>query len=215
MSHLFYNLALALMLQATAMMMPGQNHFLILSLSHIGFFKRFAAVLGIATAGLLFSSGASAAIYFSGEAMGIRIFAALGLVGSVYLFYLGITNVHRGLRNARTHNLEPTKKHLTAFDTFSSGFLVNLSNAKSILFFGSIFATTLPLASMTFPSHIFVVVLFFLNSVLIHGFVSVLISTSIMQALTQTRQGTILIVSGIFFIFFAIGSILNIVSTWF
>lgn len=212
---LFDNLALALMLQAMAMMVPGQNHFLILSLSHIEFSKRFAAVLGIASAGLLFSSGASAAIYFSGEALSIKIFAVLGLVGSVYLFYLGITNVLRGLQNARTQNLEPTKKDLSAFDTFSSGFLVNLSNAKSILFFGSIFATTLPLASMTVSSHIFVVLLFFLNSVMIHGFVSILVSTSVMQVLIQDRQGTILMVSGIFFIFFAIGSILHLVSAWF
>lgn len=66
MDSLYPSLIVALMIQATAMCIPGQNHFLILSASHQRTLNRALIVLGIAAAGVIFSAGAAITIYLSG-----------------------------------------------------------------------------------------------------------------------------------------------------
>ncbi|MCY4304716.1 MAG: hypothetical protein OXC62_08090, partial [Aestuariivita sp.] len=86
-------------------------------------------------------------------------------------------------------------------------------NAKSVLFFGSIFVTTLPLAVMSINLHVFVIIAFFLNSVLGHGVVSTLLSTPMVRRFTDRYRSVILILSGFVFVAFALMSIFQILST--
>lgn len=201
---------LALTLQATAMIVPGQNHFLILSVSRTGLFKAMLAVAGIASGGAVYSSGASAAAFLSGKAADFRVFALLGLVGCLYLLHIGIGGVRRGLHPSAERRTEAPRIAWTAGRAFLSGFLVNLSNAKSILFFGSIFTTALPLAEMSIPLHILAVSMFFLNSILVHGGVAMLLSSPVPRKIIEARQNAISLASGAAFIVFSISSMAGI-----
>lgn len=203
MSELYASLMVALALQATAMSVPGQNHFLILSACNQGALTRSLIVVGIATAGVVFSAGAAIAIYLSGQAFSERVFGALGLMGSCFLIYLGLKSIRAGLRQ-QTQEHGAARAAFSPGRAFSSGFLVNLSNAKSVLFFGSVFATTLPLATMSFGAYAFVVVAFFLNSVLVHGAVSALLATGVVRRATDRHRPIILVVSGCVFLLFAL-----------
>jgi len=213
MTDFYDSLAFALVLQATAMSVPGQNHFLILSTTQQHVIARMLVVIGIASAGVVFAAGASTAIYYSGQAFSDRIFSALGLIGSCYLLYLGVTLIRRGVQSRGTiAEASGETRVLAPLHAFSSGFLVNLSNAKSVLFFGSIFATTLPLASMSLSAHVLVVAAFFLNSLLVHGLVSALLSAKIARSVITTKRPIILMVSGGVFVTFAILSLMHILA---
>ena len=201
---------LALTLQAMAMIVPGQNHFLILSVSRAGLFRAMLAVAGIASAGAVYSSGASAAAYLSGKAADFRVFAALGFIGCLYLLHIGIGGIRRGLRPATELRTEAERIDWTAGRAFLSGFLVNLSNAKSILFFGSIFTTALPLADMSIPLHVLAVSMFFINSILVHGGVAMLLSSPFPRKFIEARRNVISLASGAVFIAFSISSIAGI-----
>jgi threonine/homoserine/homoserine lactone efflux protein len=200
------------MIQATAMCIPGQNHFLLLSVSHQRILDRALIVLGIASAGVIFSAGAAITIYLSGQAFSEQVFSVLGLMGSSFLIYLGFISIRRGI-NHETQEHRDERQKITPIAAFSSGFLVNLSNAKSVLFFGSVFATTLPLATMSFGSHVIVITSFFVNSILVHGAVSVLLSTPSFRRATDQYHSIILLASGVIFLLFAALSILNILKS--
>ncbi len=211
MSDLYASLVIALILQATAMSVPGQNHFLILSASNQGALTRSLIVIGIATAGIVFSAGAAFTIYLSGQAFSDRVFGALGLMGSGFLVYLGIKTIRGGLKG-RSRSGDAERVDLSPAKAFSSGFLVNLSNAKSVLFFSSVFATTLPLATMSFGNHAFVVAAFFLNSVFIHGSVSALLATPAIRKATDAHRPMIQVISGGVFLLFAVLSAAHILG---
>ncbi|MBK5933392.1 threonine/homoserine/homoserine lactone efflux protein [Rhodovulum imhoffii] len=207
------SLLAALALQATAMSVPGQNHFLILSASQQGALVRGLIVVGIATAGVVFSSGAAIAVYFSGQAFSDRIFSILGLLGSGFLVYLGGKSIRSALRR-HTPEGGSAAPSLSLGRAFSSGFFVNISNAKSVLFFGAVFATSLPLATMSLGALAFVVLAFFLNSLLVHGAVSALLATGAVRRFTDRRRPLILLVSGCLFLVFAVFSAQHIIGTW-
>jgi len=202
------DLVLALTLQAIAMSVPGQNHFLILSTSEQKFVTRLLLVIGIASAGVVFSVGAIAAIYFSGQVLSDRMFSIFGILGSSYLLYLGTSSILQS-RRAESEQIAWTK-HLSPIHAFVSGFLVNLSNAKSVLFFGSIFTTTLPLAQMSPSALMLVVSAFYANSILVHGVVSVLFTTEPIRSITQTKRPLVLLISGVAFVIFALAFLSHI-----
>ena len=172
MSEFQTNLLAALALQATAMSIPGQNHFLILSALHQG-----ALVRGI-------------------------------------IVYLGGKLIYTALRRHPPKN-EIIAPNLSLSRAFFLGFFVNISNAKSVLFFGAVFATTLPLSTMSLGDLVFVVLSFFLNSIFFHGAVSALLSLGAIRRFTKRQRPIILLVSGCLFLLFAVFSTLHFIETWF
>ncbi len=214
MSEFQTNLLAALALQATAMSIPGQNHFLILSALHQGALVRGIIVLGIATAGVIFSSGAAIAVYFSGQAFSDKVFSIFGVLGSCFLVYLGGKLIYTALRRHPPKN-EIIAPNLSLSRAFFLGFFVNISNAKSVLFFGAVFATTLPLSTMSLGDLVFVVLSFFLNSIFFHGAVSALLSLGAIRRFTKRQRPIILLVSGCLFLLFAVFSTLHFIETWF
>lgn len=86
----FYNgLALCLGIQALAMMVPGQNHFMLLSVSSAGRAAVAMTTLGIASAGVVFSTGVVLSIWLGGRVISDALFGLLNIAGSGYLIYLG------------------------------------------------------------------------------------------------------------------------------
>ncbi|SDU18158.1 LysE family translocator [Stappia sp. ES.058] len=198
-------LATALGIQAVAMLVPGPNQFLLLTLSQRRPATRLSAVVGIATAGLVFSSGACTAIYFAGEATSERVFLLLNVLGSLYLIYLGARMLIDMVAPGRQPLVEQRIDEAPAarWHAFPSGFLVNIANPKSAVFFGSVFATTLPLAAMTPSDYVLVVLLFFVNSVIVHGGVSQAFALPGLQHVLRARRR--LIASGSALVFLAFG----------
>lgn len=138
---------------------------------------------------MVFSVAASAAIYVAGQAASDRIFLVLNAVGSIYLIYLGAFVILRGTR-PRPQRTAPAPSALgparmVSLAGFPSGFLVNLANAKSALFFGSVFATTMPLSAMALSDYALVIAMFFLNSALAHGIVATFFAAPIMRGVIR------------------------------
>jgi threonine efflux protein len=211
----FYRgLALCLGIQAMAMLVPGQNHFLLLSISSSGFRARALTVLGIASAGLVFSSGVVFTIWFGGQASGAIWFTLLNILGATYLIYLGVRLISSFWTSAiapfpdmdgdetRTSRQYGSSNPKVA--AYLSGLLVNISNPKSALFFASIFSVTIPI-SETGPIYlILAIVAFFLNSLLFHGIVSGFFALPRSQYFIRTLRRYINIVAGTVFASFGI-----------
>lgn len=199
-------LATALGIQAVAMLVPGPNQFLLLTLAQRDPATRMSAVTGIATAGLVFSSGACAAIYFAGEATSERAFRLLNILGSLFLIYLGARMVIDTVASGKAPRggRRPDDVPASRWQAFPTGFLVNIANPKSAVFFGSVFATTLPLAAMTPPDYALVVLLFFANSMIVHGAVSQTFALPGLRHLLTDRNR--LITTGSALVFLAFGT---------
>jgi threonine efflux protein len=200
----------ALSIQAMAMLVPGPNQFLLLTLSDRGPATRLSAVVGIATAGLVFSVGACAAIYFAGEATSERSFLLLNILGSLFLIYLG-TRLLVTTGDPRSYDDQmPDHASRRRLHAFPSGFLVNIANPKSAVFFGSVFATTLPLAAMTPPDYAVVVLLFFMNSVVVHGAVSGAFALPAMKTVLRARRRLITRTSALVFLGFGAATLVHV-----
>ncbi|MBC00170.1 MAG: hypothetical protein CML67_11590 [Rhodobacteraceae bacterium] len=205
-------LATALAIQAVAMLVPGPNQFLLLTLSQGSPATRMSAVVGIASAGLVFSSGACAAIYFAGEATSESSFLLLNVLGSLFLIYLGARILFGMAAGAGEPGDGPRPDAVPAdrWQAFPSGFLVNIANPKSAVFFGSVFATTLPLASMTPPDYVLVVLLFFVNSVIVHGAVSEAFALPGLQHILRVRRRMIAASSALVFLAFGVATLVHV-----
>lgn len=209
----FYNgLALCLGIQALAMIVPGQNHFMLLSVSSAGRSAIAVTTLGIASAGVVFSTGVVMSIWFGGRVISDTLFGILNIAGSGYLIYLGgkflwsfwkqsQSPVHKETKNTLfKRNLEENKVSLRA--AFRSGFLVNISNSKSALFFASIFATTLPLSEMGILYITLAISGFFLNSIVFHGAVGGFFTLKNIQSFVLKWSVYVQAVAGVAFISF-------------
>lgn len=201
------SLALSLGIQALAMIVPGQNHLLLLSMAHERGRVRLGAAVGIATAGLVFSTGAAASLWLGGRAASTAFFGVLNIVGAAYLLYLGVRFLIAVARREPAVGVAAGSAEVrTIGGAFTAGFLVNLSNPKSALFFASVFATTLPLSDMSFGAFGFVVAAFFGNSLVVHGVVAVLFSVAAVRRFVAARERVIRLVAGVVFVLFGLGS---------
>ncbi|PID61162.1 MAG: hypothetical protein CSB44_07565 [Gammaproteobacteria bacterium] len=175
----FSGMLACLAIQGMAMMVPGQNHLLLMTMAPEGRRASGLAVLGIATAGLVFSSGIMLSVWYGLEDHSQRLFLLVNLLGAAYLLYLGLKLLIASWqeRKATGNTIDaPAIRIDTAFSAFRAGFLVNISNTKSALFFASIFATTLPLAELTASQAIMAIMAFFVNSLFFHSLVAHLFS---------------------------------------
>ncbi|RVM01812.1 LysE family transporter [Sinorhizobium meliloti] len=209
-------LGLCLAIQALAMLVPGQNHLLLLSISSSGAYARAMAVFGIASAGVVFSTVVVFSIWLGGEATSAIWFALLNLLGSAYLTYLGaqLTSSFWRLKLARPPNGTAIQfqNHAAAMYStlpripFFSGFLVNISNPKSALFFASIFSATIPVAKTNPLGLIVAILAFFLNSILFHGIVAGFFSLPRIQSILSKWAIYIRLLAGLVFISFGLVS---------
>jgi len=211
----FYGgLALCLSIQALAMVVPGQNHFMLLSISSAGRIALAMTVLGIASAGVVFSTGVVLGIWLGGQATSAFWFAILNVFGAVYLIYLGIRLILPSWNylwlpsddKAKTSFLDKAlnKKAIPLKIAFKSGFLVNISNSKSGLFFASIFSTTLPLSEMNIFYVILAVIAFFLNSILFHGIIAGFFTLPNIQTIILKWNNYIQMMAGSIFVVFGL-----------
>ncbi len=127
------------LLHAAALLTPGANTLLISHLSASGRSRTAAiAALGIS---------AGAALWSSAAVLGVNaVFVAFPLVrlllqalGACYLLYLGWRVWH-----SAPSSPQPQRSADASLAAFRLGLLTNLSNPKSALFFGSVFAAALP-----------------------------------------------------------------------
>ncbi|MCY4030541.1 MAG: LysE family transporter [Hyphomicrobiales bacterium] len=220
----FYNgLALCLGIQALAMMVPGQNHFMLLSVSSAGRAAVAMTTLGIASAGVVFSTGVVLSIWLGGRVISDALFGLLNIAGAGYLIYLGSKFLWSFRKQPQSPpdketknilskgNLEENKISLRS--AFRSGFLVNISNSKSALFFASIFATTLPLSEMGIFSVALAISGFFLNSIVFHGMVGGFFTLKNIQSFVLKWSVYVQVVAGLAFISFGSSSALYAVMS--
>lgn len=213
----FYSgLVLCLGIQALVMIVPGQNHFMLLSVSPAGRVVVMMTTLGIASAGVVFSTGVVLSIWFGGQVIGETLFGLLSIAGSGYLVYLGskfLWSFWKQLQSTTSKETESTsskenieKNKVSLRSAFRSGFLVNISNSKSALFFASIFATTLPLSEMGIFSVTLTILGFFLNSIVCHGMVGIFFTLKNVQTLVLKWSIYIQTIAGLVFISFGSSS---------
>lgn len=72
-----------------------------------------------------------------------RLYLALQVCGGAYLSYVGIHIWRSGKEPIADENTKPDG-HARGHGEFGKGFMIQLSNPKTIVFFSSIFASTLP-----------------------------------------------------------------------
>jgi len=117
---------------------------------------------------------------------------ALQVAGGMYLCYVGI----RLWRSGTSANGQQSET-LAPWAAFRLGFLTNIMNPKSALFFGSVFATALPTA----PSATLLAastVLVFVNALCWHTFLAAAFSHPRVQAAYTRRQRLLNRVAGAF-----------------
>jgi threonine/homoserine/homoserine lactone efflux protein len=136
-------LATVFFLHVAAMMTPGANVLLISQLAASDRSRSAAfAALGVTT---------GAAIWATCAVLGINaIFKAfpwlhlvLQIAGGLYLLY-----VASRLWRSGGMALNGSASHVSGSAAFRRGFLTNITNPKSALFFGSVFAASFPVAPM-------------------------------------------------------------------
>jgi threonine efflux protein len=123
---------------------PGPNFFLISGLS--GRTSRRAGLL--AAVGITLS----VIIWSSSAALGLNVFldrnpvlyAAIQYIGAAYLVWLGLVMLRGALRPATQPAQGDGVQSKTAFSAFRRGFLVNLSNPKTVAYYTSVFAVFVP-----------------------------------------------------------------------
>jgi threonine efflux protein len=164
------------LLQWLALITPGANVLLISQLAASGYRRNaLYAGFGISAVALLWAVLALLGINVLFLALP-HIRLALQIAGGLYLCYVGL----RLWLN--TNDLSRlTLTTLSAWSAFRLGFLTNALNPKSALFFGSIFAATLP-SEHSLELEIALVLLVFTNAFLWHTFLALSFSRSGVQA---------------------------------
>ncbi len=165
-----------------------------------GLFMAIAGIFGIALAILVVAviSATSLGIILASSVMA---FTMVKLIGAVYLIYLGV----KMWRTKRSLNSREAHQERSYFQCFIEGFLVSISNPKSIIFFMSIFPQFIDLSQKYKPQFIFLAVTFSLLVIAIHTIYAIFLSFA-KSKLSSGGVGLILNkVSGGVFVGFGIG----------
>ena len=106
------------------------------------------------TAGVIAAMGilASAAVWSISAALGLNLVLdtyptlrfALRFVGAAYLIWLGSGMIMGALRSRNERNSDQALEPTSAVTAFGRGFLVNITNPKTIAYYTSIFALLVP-----------------------------------------------------------------------
>ncbi len=195
-----------LSVQAAAMIVPGPNFLLLLTRSTQPHVHRLLVVLGIASAGVVFSVGTLAVLRSAASDWQDGMFLALNVIGVAYLAWMGVRLVVAGTKG-------PSGSFALGIDTcvkntlpgaFLGGFLTNLANPKTLAFFASVLATALPVRELSMVQVVVVVVLVFLNSLVVHGLVAMLVTVKVCVATVEANGKYIMTMSGVLFVLFAL-----------
>lgn len=176
-------LAIAL-LHWVVLVTPGANVLVVSSLAANG--SRTSAcfaALGVTAVAVIWSTLAVLGVHAIFEA---HPYLRLGLqvAGAGYLLHVAIRLWRAGIKKQ-----EETSMELTPIAAFRLGFLTNIMNPKSALFFGSIFATALP-PHPTASLLVSVVLLVLVNALSWHLFLAIAFSHPRVQAF-YARQRTL------------------------
>lgn len=155
---------------------PGANVLVVSQLAASGH-RRAACFAGLGVAVV-------AVIWASLAILGVNaVFAAhpslrlvLQLAGGLYLCYVALRLWRSGLIRAGS-----PQASISASQAFRVGFLTNIMNPKSALFFGSVFATALP-ADPTLTLSAASIALVFINALAWHSFLAVAFGHRSLQA---------------------------------
>lgn len=158
------------------LVIPGANFLLVGQLAASG--KRStacAAAFGITTVTLTWATLAILGIgfVFNAHPMWRQV---LQIAGGVYLCYLGLK-----LWKSKGATANSSELHLSKPAAFRLGFITNILNPKTALFFGSIFATSLP-ANASFSMIASAIALVYANALIWHLFLAVTFSHPRVQA---------------------------------
>lgn len=126
-----------------AVVSPGPN-FLVVAQTSVGAsrYSGLAAALGVALAAPLWAAAALFGVSVLFEAAP-WFYGLLKLLGGAYLVYLGVGSWRRA-REPLVAGGDATGRAPSGWRAFRLGFLTNLTNPKSAVFFGSIFSVLLP-----------------------------------------------------------------------
>lgn len=183
------------------MSIPGIN-FVAVSQTSIKFSKSkgIATALGIAAGALIWSSTAAFGVGLLIEKYE-WLYNTLKWLGGAYILYIGAR-----FWLSKEHNIKTIDDEIQSqsyFRSFVFGLMTNLSNPKSILFFGSIFTTVL---HPEFPLwvRIAAVVVIFLNVVWWHIALALLFSRKFIQKTYLRNARFMNRLAGLLFIIFGI-----------
>jgi threonine efflux protein len=187
-----YLLLSLLAVDLLAAISPGPN-FVVVTQAAVNRTRRHAAavVAGIVASNLLWC----AAVAFGLSALfelAPRLYGAVKVFGGAYLIYLGVQ-----LWRSEAH--EPTEAETSFKDSLSAAFvrglLTNLSNPKSVVYFGSIFALFMGPDTPAWAQVAAVGIVIF-DTVLWYGTVAVLFSSGVVQRFYARAQRPINRVAG-------------------
>jgi threonine efflux protein len=172
-----YLLLSLMVVDLLAAISPGSN-FVVVTQAAIRHTRRhaIAVVLGVVTANLIWCGAVTFGLSALFELVP-RLYSAVKVFGGAYLIYLGVR-----LWRSETH--EPTetktsfKNSLSA--AFARGLLTNLSNPKSVVYFGSIFALFMSPGTPLWVEATAIGIVVF-DTMLWYGTVAVLFSSGVVQ----------------------------------
>lgn len=155
---------------------PGANVLVVSQLAASGY-RRAAcfAALGVTVVAVVWASLAVLGVHAVFVAHP-RLRAMLQVAGGLYLCYVAVRLWRSGVSAQQVSQSE-----LAPFAAFRLGFLTNILNPKSALFFGSVFATALPAETSAFLLAAAVAVVF-VNALGWHLFLAVAFSQPKVQA---------------------------------
>lgn len=199
------SILLILPIHFAVMVSPGPN-FVLLSTTALSI-SRVAAVqaaFGFAVGSLIWMVAAALGISAILQALP-TLGVALKIAGGAYLIYLGVKLWL--LNGDSTESAQPSLSSSTS-SSFMRGLFVNLTSPKSVVYFGSIFATFLS-DSMSFWLLSALIGSFFLMSIAWHVAIAVLFSTQAVRAPYIRFSKIINRVAGSFLVIFGVRMIGN------
>lgn len=173
----FYLLLSLLAVDLLAAASPGPN-FVVVTQTAIQRTRRhaIAVVLGLVSANLIWC----AAVVFGLSALfelAPWLYSTIKFLGGAYLIYLGV-NLWRTAGSSQTNTKSSLQKTLGA--AYIRGLLTNLSNPKSVVYFGSIFALFMRPSTPAWTQLTAVAIVLF-DTVLWYGGVALLFSSKVVQ----------------------------------
>ncbi len=192
-------------IHTVAMVSPGPNMLLVTSTAARGHRRGSVFVaFGIVLAACVWSS---AALWGIGTILQTSPWLVRGvrLLGGIYLVYIGALSI---LRMQRAGDVLAAVPVVSRGRAFWQGFLTNMTNPKSAIFFSSIFAALLP-PDLPLLSRLSVVLLVVINAFCWYGALALLFSTRQVQGLYGRAQRWVDVLSGSFFILVGIRFMLS------
>ncbi len=173
MSEYTFLVGVALTLVA-ALLSPGPS-FLFVARTAVAVSRKnaLAVAFGLATGSALFATIATFGLYVVLEAVP-WLYIALKIAGGVYLCHIGY-KIWRSAKKPLIEASDRSEEHPMLIKSFAAGLFVQLSNPKTAIVFGSIFAAFLP-AVIPEYSYVLLATISFLLAAVWYSIVALLLS---------------------------------------